>query len=331
MKKKRNKQGIRISTIIEIGVLLVAIVIIVFAVTNLSSIQQSYEDARNEYKDVAERFLIPTISPQQTLSNTQILDSSDTPEQHISPFPTESNAQNTPTEPAKKKKNKNEQNINDTSKDSQNEKVTDTPKQESPISTNQEKKPQTNVVGIDWNGLRSANADIAGWLQVDALPIINYPVCRGADDTYYLTHTFLRSVYPAGSIFMDSANAMDFSDAATFLYGHRMDDHSMFGDLHLLLEQGRVDTSPFFRIMTPEGTKTYRIFSVFEVSAQSNIFTEHRTNDKNFVTWAKQLKEVSVVKTNVEIQEEDHIVLLATCTTDRVRRCVVCGVEIGTT
>ena len=42
---------------------------------------------------------------------------------------------------------------------------------------------------VDWNELKAINPDIVGWIYVDALPTINYPVLKGEDNEYYLHHT----------------------------------------------------------------------------------------------------------------------------------------------
>ena len=178
---------------------------------------------------------------------------------------------------------------------------------------------------VDWAGLKAVNQEIVGWLHVDALPHIHYPICKGADNSFYLTHTFRRELYPSGSLFMDKNNTGDFTNAATYVYGHRMDDHSMFGDLKALESQSLVDQNPYFWIYTPEGVFCYQIFSVFEEPAESDVFAYHFEHDKDFLKWAKYVQSRSMVDTHTTVSRNEKVVVLATCTTDRVRRCLVFG------
>ena len=124
---------------------------------------------------------------------------------------------------------------------------------------------------------------------------------------------------------MDKNNAGDFSDALTFVYGHRMDDHSMFADLKALENPTLVDANPYFWIYTPEGIFCYRIFSVFEEPADSDVFAYHFENDKSFLKWAQYVRSRSAIDTHTAVAKRDKVVALSTCTTDRVRRVLVFG------
>ena len=92
--------------------------------------------------------------------------------------------------------------------------------------TSQETVPETEAayplvppIEVDWDALRAANSEVVGWIFVDALEKVSYPVCRGDDNDYYLHHTFRREEVFAGAIFMDCRNSADFSDPNTVIYG----------------------------------------------------------------------------------------------------------------
>ena len=181
-------------------------------------------------------------------------------------------------------------------------------------------------LSIDWEQLKAINSEIVGWIYMDAIPGINYPVLRAEDNEYYLHHTFRREYLFAGSIFMDHTNKGDFSDPNTILYGHNMRNGSMFGRLSDLEDAKLCDAEPYFWIMTPEADYRYEIYSVMETpvgSAVYSFFEQNRTEE--FLDWERRMKDASWVKRDVALYDFDRTVTLSTCTGDSSTRCVVLG------
>lgn len=98
---------------------------------------------------------------------------------------------------------------------------------------------------IDFEGLRTINEDIVAWIQIPGIGV-DYPVVQGEDNEHYLHYTFDGKENIAGSIFLDYRNRADFTDRKVILYGHNMQDGSMFShlakyqDKDFREEQGRV-------------------------------------------------------------------------------------------
>ena len=285
-KKKRKGMGP-----LELGIIMVAVAVLTFSVCQLISIQGNYQGAQEEYKQLADAFV-------ETKTDNSASEAASAGE----------------STPAKEKKE---------------EQVVQVLDEASEGGTSAETTASVAAIpvpfSVDWAGLKAVNQEIVGWLHVDGLPHIHYPICKGNDNSYYLNHTFRREEYPSGSLFMDKNNAADFSNALTFVYGHRMDDHSMFGDLRALEDQALVDANPYFWIYTPEGVFCYRIFSVFEEPAESDVFAYHFETDEGFLAWAKNIRARSMVDTHTDVQQRDKVIGLSTCTKDRVRRCLVFG------
>ncbi|MDQ9760170.1 class B sortase, partial [Acinetobacter baumannii] len=59
---------------------------------------------------------------------------------------------------------------------------------------------------IDFASLKSVNEDVIGWIYVEALPDINYPIVQGEDNDTYLHMTYEGNYNFAGTIFMDYEN-----------------------------------------------------------------------------------------------------------------------------
>ncbi len=126
---------------------------------------------------------------------------------------------------------------------------------------------------IDWDGLRSINPDIVAWIYIPGT-VINYPVVKAEDNDYYLTHDFNKdSAWLAsyGSIFMDYKNKSDFSDMSYFMYGHHMNDGSMFADIVTMSDQARFDSTRIIYLLSPEHNYRLRSYSLVHCSATDPI------------------------------------------------------------
>ena len=178
---------------------------------------------------------------------------------------------------------------------------------------------------VDFESLKKINPDVVGWIYMEALPSINYPVLRGSDNDYYLHHTFKGEDLFAGSIFMEYRNSADFSDPSTIIYGHNMKNQSMFGLLKKLREQETYDSAPYFWLLTPEGDYRYHIYSVYQTPFDSDTYTFFFEGGEEFLAWEEKMKGQSEVENDVALSGRDHTVVLSTCTSDSSVRCVALG------
>ena len=132
--------------------------------------------------------------------------------------------------------------------------------------------PYKCPITVDFEELKKINSDIVAWIYCED-SVINYPVCRTDNDEYYLNHSYDKKYKNSGSIFLETANKGDFSDANLILYGHHMKNKSMFATLAYWSEQEYYETHPFMWLLTPE--KTYRVdlFSGYVTDALSDTYT----------------------------------------------------------
>ena len=177
---------------------------------------------------------------------------------------------------------------------------------------------------VDWAALRASYPDAVGWIYMDAFPkTVNYPVVKGRDNDQYLHHAPNGSYLYAGSIFEDCDDAADFSDAVTTIYGHNMKNGSMFALLKRLKDQQVYDENPYFWILTPKGNYRYRIFAVFDTSPVSSAYAAFDSPGAEVLKWEQDMQNQSFVKISVPLFENDHTVILSTCTSGGERRTVV--------
>lgn len=107
---------------------------------------------------------------------------------------------------------------------------------------------------VDWDYLRSINPDVVAWVYIPGTPV-NYPVAHTDNNETYLSTDFDGASGPnarCGSIFLDSTNLGTFSDTNNVLYGHHMNDGSMFACLSTeLTDNAAFNSHRTVYILTP--------------------------------------------------------------------------------
>ena len=197
-----------------------------------------------------------------------------------------------------------------------------------------EKEPEAPAdpgSGIDWSALRQINPDLIGWIRFKEPAVINYPVVQGKDNKVYLKKSFGKNFVKAGTIFMNYANDPRFNDSNTIIYGHNMNDGSMFASLKKYKDKAFWESYPEFVIYTPDDVAhTYKIFAAGTYLAKSNAAGQYQfTGEEDFLNLISEIKAGSAYDTGIDITAEDRIVTLYTCTNVRAsHRWLVFGVDI---
>lgn len=188
-------------------------------------------------------------------------------------------------------------------------------------------------INVDFASLKSINNDVIGWIYMEALPQISYPMVQGKDNNMYLHQTYEKNYNFAGTIFIDYENKRDFSDCNTLVYGHNMKNGSMFG----MLKKYRADetlynTSKYFWILTPKKNYRYEIIAAYTTSVNSDTYTLFKGPGKEFLEYEKKMFKNSEIKTEAgegEANVKDKIVTLSTCTGNQATRFVVQGKRVN--
>ncbi len=177
---------------------------------------------------------------------------------------------------------------------------------------------------IDFTELNKINEEVIGWIKLDALDI-TYPVAQSTDNDYYLHRTFKREDNFAGCIFLNCDNKADLTDQNTIVYGHNMKNGSMFGKLKDLKDQETYDQNPYFWIFTKKYIYQYRIFSCSTVQSAGDPYRISFTTDE-FEDYINTSQKNSVIDNHgVQVDTDDRIVTLSTCTGDSSTRFIVQG------
>lgn len=201
--------------------------------------------------------------------------------------------------------------------------------QDNETDVNGETKPEKPAYSankvIDFAGLKEQAPDLRGWVDVPSANI-SYPIVQAEDNDYYLTHAYNNVEAWSGAIFLDYSNSPDFKDDHTFVYGHNMNDGSMF---HGLLQydgenngeefynKQKSDKGNYFYIYLEDSVRVYEIFSVSVVNIKDNYDAFRYLTDsftlKDYVDYAVSVEQYD---TGVDYDGTSPVLTLYTCQKD---------------
>ena len=167
-------------------------------------------------------------------------------------------------------------------------------------------------IAVDFDGLREVNPDVVGWIFCPDT-VINYPVLQGEDDELYLHHSYNGEFNASGSIFVEAENRRDFIDSNTIIYGHHMNDNSMFATLDRWQEQAYYEEHPVMWLLTPEQDYKIELFSAYNISAYSDTYVVYQGPSPAFTEYLKLAAIYSTFHSDTELDPDGQYVLLSTC------------------
>ena len=166
---------------------------------------------------------------------------------------------------------------------------------------------------VSLDSLEEESKDVRYWIYVPDTKI-NYPVMQGSDNTFYLHHDYKGDYLFAGSIFMDYENHYDFSDFNTILYGHHMNNGSMFAGLINYMNTSFAKSHPYIYLTRDGLTSVFQVFSTQQVGATSYVYRANFASDEEKQKYIDACLADSVIDTDIVPKTNDHILTLSTCT-----------------
>lgn len=169
--------------------------------------------------------------------------------------------------------------------------------------------------------------DARAWLTVYDTNI-DYPILQSDDNSYYLNRDIDGNFSLSGEIFLDVRNTGDFSDKHSVVYGHHMEMNAMFGGLDLFTDQDYLEEHTYGVLFLPEHSDEIEIFACVRTDAyDSVIFDTMVTTEQEQNELLEQIELQSVTFRDIEIDFDDRIIALATCSSSGTNaRTVVFGI-----
>ena len=166
---------------------------------------------------------------------------------------------------------------------------------------------------MDFTALQEKNSDVFGWILIPGTNI-SYPLVQGSDNSYYLTHTWRKSRNSVGAIFLECQNSRSLGDFNTIIYGHRMNNRSMFGTLHNFKSNSYWAAHPYVYITDKNGSYRYQIFAAYEVSVYADTYRLGLSSTQGKQAFIDFCVSQSAISTGIVPMTYDRILTLSTCT-----------------
>lgn len=170
---------------------------------------------------------------------------------------------------------------------------------------------------VDFDALAEINPDIVAWIYVPNTNI-NYPVVQGDDNSEYLYRLFDGTSNSSGSIFLDAdAAAPGIVDEQTPVYGHHMNNRSMFYEIDDTVDQAAFDKIEAVYYITRDAT--YRCTPLMTCVIDETFVDARRANFSDTHSLADYLREMHAdMRAEADDAEEriatvDQVLTLITC------------------
>lgn len=179
-----------------------------------------------------------------------------------------------------------------------------------------EELKKEEVPVVDLGKAKELNGDITAWLYSPDT-VIDYPVCYGEDNKYYLTHLADGKYNRNGCLFIDCNNEKNFSDKNTLIYGHHMNSGAMFASLVKYKGQEYYNEHPVMYLTLKDAVYKLELFSGYVTSSASSAYDKVFATDTDYTAWLKTIAKQSDFQPEPMIlTKEDRIVTLSTCAYD---------------
>ena len=176
------------------------------------------------------------------------------------------------------------------------------------------------------------NGDLVGWISI-ADTNINYPVMQSVNEpNFYLKHGFDKAYSNYGVPYIDEGCAPGLSNNIV-IYGHHMNDGTMFADLCGYADRGFYEGHKTIRFDTLSGSGEYEVVAAFRFNTNRDTFRYNEYTNMDEAEFAEFLENVrarALYDTDMEVEYGDTLLTLSTCEyTYKNGRFVVVAKKVG--
>lgn len=185
--------------------------------------------------------------------------------------------------------------------------------------------------------LQAQNGDLAAWLRVSGTGI-DLPVMLTPDDPeHYLRRGFAGKYSLSGTPFFDARCTAPAAADCLIIYGHNMQNGTMFSDLKAYESAAFARANPTLTLALPEETRTYQVFAALhldtDVPEDLALYDSAGTlNETQFASLIHRIQSRALYTTGIQPRSGQKLLLLSTCsrhTSEHTKngRMVVVGVQ----
>ena len=159
------------------------------------------------------------------------------------------------------------------------------------------------------------NTDIVGTLEIENTDY-KVPIVQGNDNSFYLNHLPDKSYSFMGSIFLDYRVNINASKKL-LIFGHNSSTYDMpFKILENYYDTEYLNNHKNVIIKTKDKIRTYEIFSLYIATSDYKYMNVNFKNDE-YPYHVKYLKDKSMYNINTNLDYNDNILILQTCSTHK--------------
>ena len=172
---------------------------------------------------------------------------------------------------------------------------------------------------VDWEYWQGVNPDIVAWIRIPGTEVSSPIVQAQPDDPdYYLDHDVYGSYNPYGAVYLDAGcKEMGlFGSRNAVIFGHHMNDGSMFADVADYSDWDFADTHKEILIYTPQGNRTYTVQAAEVISGNEQLKRVAFQNEADFITYYAERFDNCDMKYASDIsavEQSGHVLTLCTC------------------
>ena len=166
----------------------------------------------------------------------------------------------------------------------------------------------------DFAVLKEKNPDCIGWVFIPGTSI-DFPVMQNSD--FYLKHDFDGNYTDYGLPFLDERCSLDSSDNL-IIYGHHMNDGSMFSTLLNYADEDYCAAHPEITLETEQGVESYLVAAIVRAAGSYgpedwSLFDQINMSVDSFNVLVENLNERRLYDTGRELVFGDRLLTLVTC------------------
>lgn len=173
---------------------------------------------------------------------------------------------------------------------------------------------------LKYANLYGENQEFVGYLSADGVNL-NLPIVQAKDDKKYLEKNFKLQNTKYGCPFVTHLNSIEPLDRNTVIFGHHMNNGTIFGALDKYKSIEGFRSAPVITFNTLYRDYSWKVIAAIVTNAYTKddngyifryYFTELST-EENFASYLNALSERSLYDTGVDVLPTDKLLTLSTC------------------
>lgn len=163
--------------------------------------------------------------------------------------------------------------------------------------------------------LKATYPDVVGYVSIPSVDI-RYPVVQTTNNEYYLDHLITGEKGSSGTVFVDCRCDPNPRTAKnTVLYGHNMNNRTMFHNIEKLFEKDEF-LKGTVEYITEEGIFIYKPLSVYRANEKDSFDRYRFADDEAYLAYCEEVVEKSWFEESREVScpEDSGVITFVTCT-----------------